>query len=46
MDKLPAMDQNEEKTIVTKGNALAGSIYTLANTKDLSIYIWVNLWKN
>ena len=37
MDKLPAMDQKEEKTIVTKGDALAGSIYTLANTKDLNL---------
>ena len=33
------MDQNEDKIIVTKGDALAGSIYTLANTNDLSIFM-------
>ena len=31
------MDQNEEKIIVTKVDALAGFIYTLTNAKDLSI---------
>ena len=36
MDKFPAMDQNEKKTIVTKGGALSGSIHTLAHTKYLS----------
>ena len=37
MDKFPAMDQNEKKVTVTKGDALAGSIHTLDHTKDLSI---------
>ena len=36
MDKFPATDENEKKIIVTKGDALSGSIHTLARTKDLS----------